>query len=361
MDVSDPETRQYDSSALAGMRALMASSIVSFFIESLLCGAFTVTYATGTWALLRIGHRGTPRKRDWIIFGASTTMFCLAFAHLALTIKSMLLSFVEHSGSIESVASTLGFPSEPYNGNSLIAAIFIAKFAIFVTQTLIGDAFMLYRLYVIWDGRKKVLAAPALLFLVSLGTGYGSVYLHLELPMIFSAFSFFNNVLFTVLVMWRILCPKRWAAVPSYARSRRFYVARKATEAIVQSAAIYSVASAALVISFFLSSNVGWTACLNVFPPLIGLVFSFIVKRIARRAQAVSDLAETSVQPPACTKAGKRPNITRSPVASPLRRPCSLELISLPIVDDSNETLPDFMATVPRGNTESYIHPHTNA
>ena len=44
---------------------------------------------------------------------------------------------------------------------------------------------------------------------------------------------------------------------------------RRVVEAVVQSAAIYSVASISLVVTIFLSPNIGYSACLCVFPPLI--------------------------------------------------------------------------------------------
>ncbi|KAJ8456510.1 hypothetical protein ONZ51_g12083 [Trametes cubensis] len=319
MDTPDVDD-QYDASAIVDMRGLMTSSIVSFAIETLFCGAFTITYAANTWALLRIGRRGKPPMRDWGIFVASTAMFCLALTHLTLSLELILLGFVQHAGSISSVFSILDSTSDFDDGDPLSAAIFTAKVAIYVTQTLIGDAFMIYRLYVIWGGRKKILIFPALLFLGSLA-----------------------------LVMWRILRSGRDATAPP-AFLKRMSMTRKAAEAIVQSAAIYSIASIALVITYLLSPNMGWSACLNVFPPLIGLVFSFIVKRITRHS--ISNPAET-ILPHAYPDANKRPNVSMSSIASPSRRPHSLELMSLPIVDNSNETLPNSMEVTTQGTAST--------
>ncbi|KAI0652917.1 hypothetical protein C8Q70DRAFT_689899 [Cubamyces menziesii] len=351
MDTPDVDD-QYDASAIVDMRGLMTSSIVSFAIETLFCGAFTITYAANTWALLRIGRRGKPPMRDWGIFVASTAMFCLALTHLTLSLELILLGFVQHAGSISSVFSILDSTSDFDDGDPLSAAIFTAKVAIYVTQTLIGDAFMIYRLYVIWGGRKKILIFPALLFLGSLVTGYGSVsqgYLLFVLPIAFFFISFLSSASFTALVMWRILRSGRDATAPP-AFLKRMSMTRKAAEAIVQSAAIYSIASIALVITYLLSPNMGWSACLNVFPPLIGLVFSFIVKRITRHS--ISNPAET-ILPHAYPDANKRPNVSMSSIASPSRRPHSLELMSLPIVDNSNETLPNSMEVTTQGTAST--------
>ena len=69
--------------------------------------------------------------------------------------------------------------------------------------------------------------------------------------------------------MWRILRPSKEATVPPPLLARRFALARTVAEAIVQSAAVYTVASASLLITFFASPHVGYLACLDIFPSLI--------------------------------------------------------------------------------------------
>ena len=54
----------------------------------------------------------------------------------------MLRAFVQHAGSISSVFSILDSKSDLDDDDPLSAAIFTAKIALYITQTLIGDAFM---------------------------------------------------------------------------------------------------------------------------------------------------------------------------------------------------------------------------
>ncbi|TBU64500.1 hypothetical protein BD310DRAFT_964258 [Dichomitus squalens] len=61
-------------------------------------------------------------------------------------------------------------------------------------------------------------------------------------------------------------------------------------EGIIQSAAVYSAASIVLVITAFESPNVGYVACLNIFPALIGLLSSSIVIRLGLQARQESYL-----------------------------------------------------------------------
>ena len=76
-----------------------------------------------------------------------------------------------------------------------------------------------------------------------------------------------------VLIMWRVLRQKgsevqdHWdwhsLAIFNFVRYRRVFAA------IIQSAAIYSVASISLLVTTLISPNIGFYACLSVFPPLI--------------------------------------------------------------------------------------------
>ncbi|KAJ8480958.1 hypothetical protein ONZ51_g6305 [Trametes cubensis] len=249
MDPPNTNGIQYDQYALTTMRQFLASAIVSFLIESVLFGAFTVTYTQGTWSLLRIGSRSKPSRREWAVSLASTVMLILALGHLILSLQYLLYGFVTRSGSLESVYAALD------------DSFLNPKLGVYITQMLIGDMFMMYRLFIVWNRRKRVIIAPAILTTVGAVTGYwslieGSVLEFNGSPIIFCVTSIFTNVLST---------------------------ARMVAEAIVQSAAIYTVASTSLLVTYFVSPNVGYLSCLNIFPSLIGLVFSFIVLRVAKR------------------------------------------------------------------------------
>ena len=64
-----------------------------------------------------------------------------------------------------------------------------------------------------------------------------------------------------VLNMWRVL-----QLIPGLNSSA---LLRRVVEGIVQSAAVYSIASAILVVTLLKSPNVGYVVCLNIFPALI--------------------------------------------------------------------------------------------
>ncbi|KAI0351206.1 hypothetical protein OH77DRAFT_1524273 [Trametes cingulata] len=273
-------------SALADDLSLLTSYVVALFIESLLFGAFCITYTMGAWALLRVGQPGRSSRRDWVILGASTTMLLLALVHLALSVTVTLRGFVGHAGTINSVYDDLSHAAWLYSpiGN--------ARFMLYILQSLIGDLFMLYRLYLVWEGRWKVVAGPAVLFVLSAVFGVISVLGVWSL--FFFGFTFFTNVLSTGLTMWRMFSwwrlQSRTSGVPAGSMAVRHEMYRKVAEAVVQSAAVYSIASVSLFITALESPNVGLTACLSIFPALIGFVFSLIVLSMAKDTAATEGM-----------------------------------------------------------------------
>lgn len=69
-----------NSSQLTQMHHELTAYIVALFLETLLFGAFTVTYTMGASSLLTTIASRRRSIRAWVLLGASTTMFGLALA-----------------------------------------------------------------------------------------------------------------------------------------------------------------------------------------------------------------------------------------------------------------------------------------
>ncbi|KAM5539575.1 hypothetical protein V8D89_006684 [Ganoderma adspersum] len=273
-------------------RDLLNSRIVGLLLESLVCGMFMVTYSIGTWSLLRRDNRVSLSRRNKIFLGVNTVMLALAVAHLCLTLQTTLYGFVVKGDTRETAYNALS------GDNIFFSPENEAQFYLYITQTMIGDGFMVYRLFVVWNHRRTVVIVPVILFLIDLVAGYCFATLPGLMTIVFFAFSFFTNALSSVLIMWRVLRQKcsevqdhwNWSSrvIFNLVRYRRVF------EAIIQSAVIYSAASISLLVTMFVSPNIGFYACLSVFPPLIGLVFSLIVIQIGRKS-ATSDHASSRI------------------------------------------------------------------
>ncbi|OBZ74481.1 hypothetical protein A0H81_05134 [Grifola frondosa] len=222
---------------------LARAELVALFLESLVFGAFCVLYGISTWILM---YRTDSRNRTTLnkmLFATSTLMFALCIAHLGL----------------DSV--------------------------IFITQTLVGDSFVTYRLFIVWNRTLWIIVIPILLLTSAGISGYGACYEFTTVtdpelifqsalrPWIttFFCISLCTNVLATTLIAAKIMWSNH------------------------KSAAIYSVTLASLLGTYIANSNAQYI-CLDALQPLIGVVFTLIIIRVGlgysladSNAQAIVD------------------------------------------------------------------------
>ncbi|CDO76950.1 hypothetical protein BN946_scf184587.g4 [Trametes cinnabarina] len=66
--------------------------------------------------------------------------------------------------------------------NGLGDPIGVAKFVIYVTQSLISDGFMVYRVYVVWDRSWRVIVVPTLILFADIVLGYVTSFLGSKTP-----------------------------------------------------------------------------------------------------------------------------------------------------------------------------------
>ncbi|KAI0640922.1 hypothetical protein C8Q79DRAFT_1014763 [Trametes meyenii] len=277
-------------SELSIARSTLISGFVSLFLETLIFGTFAVAYGITTWILLfREESRGHTMKSR-AFFGGSTAMFILALTHLSLDIHINLRALLTDGHDFFTIAHVL----DVYNG--LVDPIGAVKFAIYVTQTLIGDGFMIYRAYVVWNRDWAITIVPGVLLLAEVGKflvfdvrstlNVGESRMT-DCVNAFFVLSVVTNVTSTTLIMKRILWSQASIREQRARGSQLKSVRWRVVESLVQSAAIYSIASISLAVTSFLSPSIGFPACHSVFPSIIGLVFVLIVIRISLNAGTV--------------------------------------------------------------------------
>ncbi|KAI0776561.1 hypothetical protein BD413DRAFT_610180 [Trametes elegans] len=295
---SDP-VASFTDSEVASARSTIISCVLALFIESVFYGAFTVAFGISTWILL---YKPSPQgllSRDMILFIATSLMFALATTHLGFDVYIAIKTFLSSGtdlAALSRVYETLNdWPTNPIGA---------AKFAFYVTQTLIGDGFMMYRAYIVWDRSWLVTFVPLVLLVVEVVLGYATASLSRMSASdaqakacvdIWCILSVVLNIFCSGLIMKRILWPAHSTGhvrvhSTGSAGTKFKSVRRRVVESVIQSAAIYSVASISFGVTSFLSPDIGFPVCHSFFPPVIGLVFLLIVIRINRNASA----AETS-------------------------------------------------------------------
>ncbi|KAI0632671.1 hypothetical protein C8Q77DRAFT_1073702 [Trametes polyzona] len=282
--------RAATDSELSSARATIISCISALFIESILYGVFAVACGVGAWILLY--KRSAPElfSRNVVLFVAITLMFSLATTHLGLDVYIAIKSFLS-TGSDLTTASNMYETLNDWPTNPIGAT----KFAFYVTQTLIGDGFMIYRAYVVWDRMWQITIVPLALLLVEVVLGYvtaslgrlgASDAIASTCVDAWCILSVILNFFCSGLIMRRILWPAKGHVRAASTGSQAKSVRRRVVESVIQSAAIYSVASISFGITSFLSPNIGFPLCHSLFPPVIGIVFLLIVIRINRNASA---------------------------------------------------------------------------
>ncbi|KAI0632632.1 hypothetical protein C8Q77DRAFT_1118742 [Trametes polyzona] len=262
---------------------LARAELIALFLESMVFGAFTVLYAIAIWILLYREKTRGKTTLNRMLFGTTTVMWILSVAHLAIDVVRAIEGFVVWGGTPGGTNAFYGKISDPTE---------VAKNAVYVTMTLVGDTFVAYRLYVVWGRVWWILGVPCAMLLATATAGFGAcvelglskegnaIFAENLQPWIraFFALSLTTNLLATFLIAARIMWSNR--------RLRKYRAGAAAAsshweviETMIQSAAIYSAALASLLGTYLTGSNAQYV-CLDVLQPLIGVVFTLIIIRV---------------------------------------------------------------------------------
>ncbi|KAH9847066.1 hypothetical protein C2E23DRAFT_890271 [Lenzites betulinus] len=132
--------------------SLLRTELLLLFFESLFFGAFCCLYIISLWILLYRHRRSERFSSSLWMTGVVTAMFCLAGTFLALDVRHLMAAFVDHS---DTPGGTLAYlwqqGSDPSRNADPI---------IFILMTFLGDAFMTYRIFVVWNRQWISLVAP---------------------------------------------------------------------------------------------------------------------------------------------------------------------------------------------------------
>ncbi|KAK0437129.1 uncharacterized protein EV420DRAFT_203608 [Desarmillaria tabescens] len=249
------------------------ANFLALVCETLLYGSFTVLFIAAIYVIVR--------KRSGInvkLLSTVVIIWILATVHLILDIVRAIEAFVElERGGAQQYYLDLSNPLQA------------AKTAIYVTLTLVGDGFVIYRCFIVWNGKWCIIPGPILLLC---GTGVGGfgatvafshaapgaeVFLPNIVPWItsFISMTLCTNIICTSLIAYRILSIQR--AVRNVIQVKP---ARSALMMVIESAAVYSASVLSLMITYTLGSNAQYTV-LDLTAPLIGITFTIIILRVS--------------------------------------------------------------------------------
>ncbi|KAF9477272.1 hypothetical protein BDN70DRAFT_862090 [Pholiota conissans] len=257
---------------------LDAVTLVSVFVESTLYGLFIALFMASTVLIFRKAKSPRNSLNKPLLF-ASVSMFILGTTHVGVDLRRTMDAFLQSSDPL----TFLGRVNEP---------IYVAKSTAYAIQTLVGDAFILYRVYLVWNGDRKVVFPILICFIASIGVGIGALQAFAraspDAPVFISDLqnwivSFFALTLTTnftstseSLIAFRIWWVHR--------RTRGILGSRRtilpAMVVIIESGAIYS-ACLVILLSLYLSGSFAQYIVLDAVTQVIGVVFSLVIVRVA--------------------------------------------------------------------------------
>ncbi|KAF9488205.1 hypothetical protein BDN71DRAFT_1403590 [Pleurotus eryngii] len=253
--------------------ALDEAEILALFLETLLYGVFLVLFCMSLLALLLRGDSGKTQRHRLVPLGI--VMMILATAHLIIDFVRAIQAFIAKDGRQTDAIAYYDTISHPLH---------IVKAVLYVTQTTLGDAVVIWRCYVILDQRLLVLIPNVVLLSVNAGAGYlvvwalwktplGTTIFHSASPWIMTFFTLTMciNITCTTVIAWRI-----YRVTSPLIKQTRL---KPVLLAIVESGALYASSVLALMITYASGSGGAYPA-FDVVTPLVGITFCLIVLQI---------------------------------------------------------------------------------
>jgi hypothetical protein len=189
---------------------------------------------------------------------------------------------------------------------NVTSALSLIKTSIYLVITVLFDAFILYRCWIIWDRNLFVIILPFLIFLADIGTGIASVHGLSQLASSDSIFiaklekiskAFFSstvavNGLCSLLIAYRV-----WVRQNPVRDSRRAFGLAKEAAIIVESAAIYFVTLICVISTDTTASN-AFNVFLDMASPIIGIAFTLIILRLGNLATEATHISMQGMSEP---------------------------------------------------------------
>ncbi|KAL1943749.1 hypothetical protein VTO73DRAFT_4194 [Trametes versicolor] len=263
--------------------SVLRADLTGLLLEGILFGCFTILYPISLWMLVYKHRRRGYTRLGMFLFAIVTTMFLLALTHLALLADDVIEDFANHSAVANGPLIFLVSGS----GHSTT----VASIVIHAVVSWIGDIFMTYRVFVIWNRSWKAIILPCLLFMgTCVVTGlcvYAFKNSHLDggealyadnvyaLMTTYLALVLAMNITTLALILGQLMRHDRMIReyrVDAPGPTMPWRVART----IVQSEAVYSATILANLILYVTRSS-GFFVTSFMLPPLVGISFTLII------------------------------------------------------------------------------------
>ncbi|KAG2130156.1 uncharacterized protein EDB93DRAFT_1234236 [Suillus bovinus] len=255
---------------------ISTAELIGVFIESLAYGVYLMVFIQCIF-VLRKRH---SRPSDYLL-GTAVSLFILITAHLFIDILRNMQAFTTD----EAVPN---YPTRYYDTFNTWQNIL--KSGLYVAVTLVSDAFILYRSFILWGRNYLICAFPFLLFIADIVIGVLWVYtlnfvvlgdnvfadaLSVRVK-IFSSITLAMNVICTLLIAFKIL--KIQKAVAHFVKGSGDQVSRL-VPIMIESGSVYSALLVVMIVTYT-SKSAAIFIILNPMSPIIVSSFSSVIVRV---------------------------------------------------------------------------------
>ncbi|KAK0470344.1 uncharacterized protein EV420DRAFT_1634769 [Desarmillaria tabescens] len=256
------------------------AALAGLWCATVLYGVNLVLYFCCVHVLIR---RRT--STSWVLLGGATVQFIISTVHIAAGLRSMIEGFI-WSNKVPG--------GSYYYWEDMTRTVYILQEAATVTNCLIGDTILIWRLYVIWDKKILVCLFPVSVVLAFSVCGYISIYhlSHLSLSDVQAelqtvddilnwlqatwSLSLATQILVTTLIATRIW----WVSKQALARAsgKRSNPYMTVIRTVIESGAIYAL-TAALMLAFFTQRSQASTVMADALGQISAMVPALIIVR----------------------------------------------------------------------------------
>ncbi|KAF8178484.1 hypothetical protein BJ912DRAFT_1063133 [Pholiota molesta] len=230
------------------------AGLVSNWCTTLLYGITLVVYSTCVYVLFQ-RREERLRSTTWILFCTATLQFILSTIYVAFALRLLIEGFI---WAVDTPEGTLGYWINPS-----IRAQVVSK-AVYITNSIVGDSVLVWRVYVVWGKNLYACVLPMLLVCGTTVTGYISIKLlsAITLNSLNSLFAIGKWVLATwslsiatQIISTGLIAGKIWWHARRISGSKAQYLSVIAI--VVESGAIYTVATIFLLAFFDIKTQAG--------------------------------------------------------------------------------------------------------
>ncbi|KAI0091385.1 hypothetical protein BDY19DRAFT_622471 [Irpex rosettiformis] len=289
------------------MLQLTEAALISTSVEAILYGFCALMYILTFWILLRNENKRCPK---YALMAVTAFLLVLTTAEMIVNIVRICQGFLDIAPSqslayFESVSETT----------------FVIKSSLFNTQTLVLDAVVIYRAWVVWQNDWKVVLFPIIgwlgllacsiannVVLATASENPGDVFVQQTGRWITAVYSMtlVTNLSATSLLAYRI-----WKINKSTTPWRTTDKLSPVLRVVIESGALYSLTIIAAIITFALKTP-GVYVLLDMISPIISIVYNMIIIRIGLTSNRILAGSSSAVGNSNSTHDSFPPSPTRS-------------------------------------------------